>query len=117
MENKLEKMEKYGYSRDINNKILEELFRSHGKFKIFNVSVKMDEKAYLLGRTNVENVKAEIEDSAEDLRLRVSKDGNYLLNVAVNGINDCIYKQHSPKTYRFIFGVSDDVSMNITIGL
>ena len=102
----------HGFQEDADKKVLSELFTKHSKFKEVNISVNLTEPCMLLARSKEKNVSVEI-NSIQDNRLILKrkrsreKYDTAIMNILLDEINDCLFKDYGNGIIQFEFEVRD----------
>ena len=102
----------HGFTEDLENKTLSELFIKHNKFREVNISVNLTEPAMLLARSKEKNVTVEV-NSIQGNRLILKrkrsreKFDTVIMNVVLDEINNCLVKDYGNGLFEFEFGVRD----------
>lgn len=100
----------HGFTEDADKKILLELFTSHNKFREISISVNLTEPCMLLARSNEKNVTVEV-NSIQDKRLILKKNSSrfstVIMNVLLDEINNCLFKDYGKGLFEFEFEVRD----------
>lgn len=102
----------HGFQEDTDKKILSELFTKHNKFKEVNISINLTEPFMLLARSKEKNVSVEI-NSVQNNRLILKrrrsreKFDTVIMNVLLDEINNCLFKDYSNGLFEFEFEVRD----------
>lgn len=112
---------KHGFAEDTDKKVLSGLFTNHNKFREVNISVNLTEPSMLLARSKEKNVSTEI-NSIQANRLILKKSSGrrstVIMNIFLDEIYDCLYKDYGNGLFEFEFEVHDlRYSLHIVIGV
>lgn len=102
----------HGFTEDSENKTLSELFTKHNKFREVNISVNLTEPAMLLARSKEKNVTVEVNSIQENrliLKRKRSREkfDTVIMNVLLDKINGCLFKDYGNGLFEFEFEVKD----------
>lgn len=100
----------HGFTEDLENKTLSELFTKHNKFREVNISVNLTEHPMLLARSKERNVSIEV-NSIQENRLILKKNSGrcstVIMNILLDEINNCLFKDYGNGLFEFEFEVRD----------
>lgn len=101
---------KHGFEEDTDKKVLSGLFTKHSKFREVNISVNLTEPCMLLARSKEKNVSVEV-NSIQENRLILKKNNGrcstVIMNVLIDEINGCLFKEYGNGLFEFEFEVRD----------
>ena len=102
----------HGFTEDTDKKVLSGLFTKHSKFKEINISINLTEPTMLLARSKEKNVSVEVNSIQENrliLKRKRSREkfDTVIMNIFLDEINGCLFKDYSNGLYEFEFEVRD----------